>query len=49
MAKYVISYRAPEDYVPGRDDDMAAWAAWFTSIGGDLVGFGSAVRDDPDR
>ena len=45
MAKYVISYRAPEDYVPGRDDDMAAWAAWFTSIGGDLVDFGSAVRD----
>jgi hypothetical protein len=41
MAKYVISYRAPEDYVPGRDDDMAAWAAWFTSIGEDLVDFGS--------
>ena len=34
MAKYVISYRASADYVPGQDDDMAAWAAWFTSIGG---------------
>lgn len=45
MAKYVISYRAPQDYVPGRDDDMAAWAAWFTSIGEDLVDFGSPVRD----
>jgi hypothetical protein len=45
MARYVISYRAPEDYVPGREDDMAAWAAWFTSIGEDLVDFGSAVRD----
>ena len=45
MAKYVISYRASADYVPGRDDDMAAWAAWFTSIGEDLVDFGSAVRD----
>ena len=45
MAKYVISYRAPKDYVPGREDDMAAWAAWFTSIGEDLVDFGSAVRD----
>jgi len=45
MAKYVISYRAPEDYVPGREDDMAAWAAWFTSIGEDLADFGSAVRD----
>jgi hypothetical protein len=42
MAKYVISYRAPEDYVPGRDDHMAAW---FTSIGEDLVDFGSPVRD----
>ena len=45
MAKYVISYRAPKDYVPGREDDMAAWAAWFKSIGEDLVDFGSAVRD----
>ncbi len=45
MAKYVISYRAPKDYVPGREDDMAAWAAWFTSIGEDLADFGSPVRD----
>jgi len=44
MAKYVISYRAPADYVPGREDDMAAWAAWFTSIGEDLVDFGRPVR-----
>ena len=45
MAKYVISYRAPKDYVPGREDDMAAWAAWFKSIGENLVDFGSPVRD----
>src|SRR5262245_9437324 len=45
MAKYVISYRAPKDYVPGREDDMAAWAAWFTSIGEDLADFGSPVHD----
>ena len=45
MAKYVISYRAPKDYVPGREDDMAAWADWFQSIGEDLVDFGSPVRD----
>ena len=45
MAKYVISFRAPKDYVPGREDDMAAWAAWFTSIGENLVDFGSAVRN----
>jgi len=45
MAKYVISYRAPRDYVPGREDDMAAWAAWFKNIGNNLVDFGSPVRD----
>ena len=45
MGKYVISYRAPTDYVPGREDDMAAWAAWFQSIGQNLVDFGSPVRD----
>ena len=45
MAKYVISYRAPKDYVPGREDDMAAWAAWFKSIGEDLIDFGSPVRE----
>ena len=45
MAEYVISYRAPQDYMPGREDDMAAWAAWFKNIGNNLVDFGSPVRD----
>jgi len=45
MAKYVISYRATKDYVPGREDDMAAWAAWFQSIGEDVVDLGSPVRE----
>jgi hypothetical protein len=27
MAKFVIAYRAPRDYVPGRAGDMAAWAS----------------------
>jgi hypothetical protein len=45
MAKYVISYRAPADYVPGREDDLAAWADWFKNIGKNLVDFGSPVRD----
>ena len=45
MAKYVISYRAQKDYVPGREDDMAEWAAWFQSIGEDVVDFGSPVRE----
>ena len=45
MARYVLSYRAPKDYVPGREDDMAAWAAWFESIGQRLVDFGRPVRE----
>ena len=45
MAKYVISYRAPKDYVPGREDDMAEWAAWFQSIGEEVVDFGGPVRE----
>jgi len=45
MAKYVLSYRAPKDYVPEREDDMAAWAAWFQGIGKDLVDIGSPVRE----
>jgi hypothetical protein len=43
MAKYVISYRAPKDYVPGREDDMAAWAAWFKNIGKNLVSISAAL------
>ena len=45
MAKFVISYRAPPDYVPGRADDMAAWAAWFDSMGARLADIGAPVRE----
>lgn len=45
MAKFVISYHAPENYVPGRSDDMSAWAAWFASMGANLVDIGHPVRE----
>jgi hypothetical protein len=45
MAQCVISYRAPADYVPGQEDDMAVWVAWCTSTGEDPADFGSPVRD----
>ena len=45
MTTFVISYYAPENYVPGRSDDMSAWAAWFESIGANLVDIGHPVRE----
>jgi hypothetical protein len=45
MAKFVISYHARENYVPGRSDDMSAWAAWFESMGANLVDIGNPVRE----
>ena len=45
MPKFVIAYRAPEGYVPGRADDMAAWAAWFGGMGSSLADAGAPVRD----
>ena len=45
MATFVISYHAPKDYVPGRSDDMSAWAAWFASMGAHLVDSGHPVRE----
>ena len=45
MAKFVIAYRAPRDYVPGRADDMAAWAAWFGGMGASLADIGTPVRE----
>jgi len=45
MAKFVIAYRGPQDYVPGRADDMAAWAAWFDGMGTSLADIGNPVRE----
>jgi hypothetical protein len=45
MAKFVISYRAPRGYVPGRADDVAAWAAWFGGMGASLADIGTPVRE----
>ena len=45
MAKFVISYRAPRDCVPGRADDMAAWTAWFDGMAASLADIGTPVRE----
>jgi hypothetical protein len=43
MTKYVFSYRVPEDYTPGQPETVAAWTAWFESMGPNLVDRGHGV------
>ena len=43
MPTFVFSYRMPKDYVPGGADTMAAWAAWFDSMGANLTDRGKPV------
>jgi len=43
MATFVFTYRMPAGYVPGGPDTMAAWAAWFDSMGESLSDRGNPV------
>jgi hypothetical protein len=43
MTTYVFSYRVPKDYTPGRTETVAAWTAWFESMGTSLVEQGQVV------
>jgi hypothetical protein len=43
MTTFLLSYRMPKNYVPGRPEAMAAWSAWFEAIGGNLVDPGNPV------
>jgi hypothetical protein len=45
MPTFVFTYRMPKDYVPGGADTMAAWAAWFDSMGANLADRGNPVFD----
>jgi hypothetical protein len=42
MAKFIFSYRIPEDYA-GSADSMAAWMAWFEELGDRVVDRGAPV------
>ena len=33
MATFLFAYRMPENYTPGRPAAIAAWSAWFASMG----------------
>ena len=43
MATFVFTYRMPAGYVPGGPDTMAAWAAWFDSMGESVSDRGNPV------
>jgi hypothetical protein len=43
MTTYVFSYRLPEAYAPGQPETVAAWTAWFESMGTNLVDQGHGV------
>jgi hypothetical protein len=45
MATYAFTYRAPKDYTPGSVETMAAWSAWFESMGAQLRDYGNPVFD----
>ena len=48
MAKFVFTYRMPAGYVPGRPGTMAAWTAWFESMGESLAGIGNPVIESAE-
>ncbi len=48
MPTFVFTYRIPTDYVPGGPDTMAAWAAWFDSMGESLSDRGNPVSESTD-
>jgi hypothetical protein len=43
-----LTYRMPVGYVPGGPETMAAWAAWFDSLGHGLSDRGNPVSESAD-
>jgi hypothetical protein len=43
MSQFLFAYRAPKNYKAGSQDAMAAWNAWFESMGANLVDLGNPV------
>jgi hypothetical protein len=45
MATFLFTYRRPENYTPGRPAAIAAWSAWFESMGANVAERGNPVYD----
>ena len=45
MPTFVLTYRPPKDYQAGTPEGMAAWDAWFHSMGADLLDIGQPVGE----
>src|SRR5690349_10683231 len=45
MPTFVFTYRPPTDYQAGTSEGMAAWDAWFRSMGADLLDIGRPVGE----
>lgn len=43
MPTYVFSYRMPQDYTPGRPENVGAWTAWFEEMGAAVADMGKPV------
>ena len=43
MAEFIFTYRTPADFTPGTPDGIAAWKAWFQSMGPQLRDLGRPV------
>jgi hypothetical protein len=48
MPTFVFTYQMPADYVPGRPETMAAWTAWFESMGESLADIGKPVAESAE-
>jgi hypothetical protein len=45
MTTFVFTYRAPDNYVRGTAGGVAAWTAWFDSMGAAVVDMGKPVAE----
>jgi hypothetical protein len=43
MTTFLFSYRMPKNYQPRRAERVAAWSAWFDSLGANLVDRGNPI------
>ena len=45
MSTFLFAYRVPSDYATGNSQNVAAWKAWFESMGSSVADVGNPVID----